>query len=124
MIRLGIALTAALLLVGCDDSEKKTAASDAHPEISNEQVVGKWKSDWSDESVIVIYKDDEDHRMRENFEDGSELDSLLEQTNVAGETRYIADYGRDLGEYYVIGPTGWLQFWSKNGKFYSAPPLE
>ncbi|UQI38782.1 hypothetical protein [Vreelandella venusta] len=116
------AMTLALVLAGCGETE--TSPSNAQEEISAEQVVGKWESDWSDESVIVIYKDGEDHRMRENFEDGSELDSLLEQSNVAGETRYIADYGRDLGEYYVIGPTGWLQFWSKNGKFYSAPPLE
>jgi hypothetical protein len=125
MTRWIAAALAALLLAGCGGDEEPEVSSKQEPEtatqIDADQVLGKWNTDRDFESTIVIYEDGDDLRMLESFDDGSDLDSLLYESVENGETRYAADYGRDLGEYYVIGEDGRLQMWSDNGNYYTAP---
>lgn len=114
-----------LILAGCGGSEepeaKAAAQSEPTPEFNESEVIGRWETDRDFDSTIVIYKDGDELRMNERFDDGSDLDSLLYESVENGETRYAADYGRDIGEYYVIGEDGQLQMWSDNGNYYTAP---
>lgn len=115
----------ALVLAGCGAGEEPEISSKQEPEASTQidadQVLGRWNTDRDFESTIVIYEDGDELRMLESFDDGSDLDSLLYESVENGETRYAADYGRDIGEYYVIGEDGRLQMWSDNGNYYTAP---
>lgn len=125
MMRMILVTLVLLLLAGCgspDEPEPESVAIEPPAvEIDSSQVVGTWATDRDFESTIVIYEDDGKLRMLERFEDGSELDSQLFESTVNGETRYAADYGQDIGEYYVIGGDGRLQMWSDNGNYYTAP---
>ncbi|WP_339885234.1 hypothetical protein [Vreelandella maris] len=87
----------------------------------NRDVVGEWSASRGIESHITIYTEGSEIRMSQRFQDGSDLDSLLYESVVNGETRYTADYAKDMGEYYVIGDDGRLQMWSDNGNYYTAP---
>ncbi|WP_417837649.1 hypothetical protein [Thalassospira tepidiphila] len=84
-------------------------------------IVGEWRASRGIESHITIYQEGDELRMSQRFQDGSELNSLLYESNVNGETRYAADYAKEMGEYYIIGEDGRLQMWSDNGNYYTAP---
>lgn len=124
-MRIIFAFALCVMLVGCGADEEHEAGSKQEPEaatqIDADQILGKWNTDRDFESTIVIYEDGNELRMLESFDDGSDLDSLLYESVENGETRYAADYGRDIGEYYVIGEDGRLQMWSDNGNYYTAP---
>lgn len=86
-----------------------------------EGLIGRWNVSRGYNSVITFYEKDGQKRISQKFQDGSEMDLELYEQEVNGDIRYSDDTGKDIGEYFVIGDNGKLQFWSENGNYYTAP---
>ncbi|MDD2829639.1 MAG: hypothetical protein PHW18_08715 [Sulfuricurvum sp.] len=85
------------------------------------ELIGKWLVNWGYEYKATIYKKGNQVMMKTLFSDGSGGDVKLSSNEINGQIRYYDEGGKERGEYYIIASNGDLQFWSKNGNYYTAP---
>lgn len=85
------------------------------------ELIGKWLVNWGYEYKTAFYKKGDQLMMKTLFDDGSSEDVKLPSNEINGQIRYYDEGGKERGEYYIIAPNGDLQFWSKNGNYYTAP---
>lgn len=85
------------------------------------ELIGKWLVNWGYEYKATIYMKGNQVMMKTLFTDGSGGDVKLSSNEINGQVRYYDEGGKERGEYYIIASNGDLQFWSKNGNYYTAP---
>lgn len=85
------------------------------------ELIGKWLVNWGYEYKAAIYMKGNQVMMKTLFSDGSSGDVKLLSNEISGQVRYYDEGGKERGEYYIIASNGALQFWSKNGNYYTAP---
>lgn len=96
--------------------QMKAAPSDIEGE-----VIGSWLSNNGYTCTMTAYKANGKVFIKSAFGDGStskEEYALI----VEGDKRKL-ERPNDFGEYYMIAPNGDLEFWSKNGNYYTANKL-
>lgn len=98
------------------EQETESAFEDA-----DYNIVGKWRVNRGYSSIITILEEGGNKLLIQRFQDGSEMNEPLQEREVGGNTQLSDEGGRQIGEYYIIGEDGRLQFWSDNGNYYTAP---
>jgi hypothetical protein len=88
----------------------------------NKDVVGVWLDDRSHiGSRMTLYYDKEKNLFLENtYSNGSSNTKDMVDLALENERRIENKGGNDFGEYLVINKAGQLEFWSKNGNYYTA----
>lgn len=84
-------------------------------------VFGSWLANIGIEYRVSFYKENGVSMVRMAFSDGSSLEDPLKNSVVNGEKRYYTDSSKQKDEYYVIDKNGGLQFWNRDGNWYTAP---
>tara|TARA_B110001450_G_scaffold228177_1_gene227982 strand:- start:17 stop:682 length:666 start_codon:yes stop_codon:yes gene_type:complete len=83
------------------------------------EVLGAWMASWGRDFKIIAYKQDGHTYIREVYGGGSARDGIYELSQ-SKEGRKLQDEGGKVhGEYFIINPKGNLEFWSKNGNYYT-----
>ncbi len=85
------------------------------------ELIGKWLVNWGYEYKTAFYKKGDQLMMKTLFSVGSSKDVKLSSNEINGQIRYYDEGGKEREEYYIIASNGDLQFWSKNGNYYTAP---
>jgi len=85
------------------------------------ELIGKWLVNYGFEYKTAFYKKGDQVMIKTAFDDGSSEDVKLSSNEINGQVRYYDEGGKERGEYYIIASNGDLQFWSKNGNYYTAP---
>lgn len=96
--------------------QMKTAPADVEGE-----VFGRWLSTNGYTCTMTAYKVNGKVFVKSVYGDGSESKVEYTLTNINGKQRL--EKPNDFGEYYMIAPNGDLEFWSKNGNYYTANKL-
>lgn len=86
----------------------------------NGELLGQWSANWGYESKVIFEKKDNKIFMREVYSDGEGKPTELAISEKDGNTVYETEAGKSHGEYYVINSSGDLEYWSKNGNYYTA----
>lgn len=84
------------------------------------ELIGKWLVNYGFEYKTAFYKKGDQVMIKTAFDDGSSEDVKLSSNEINGQVRYYDEGGKERGEYYIIASNGDLQFWSKNGNYYTA----
>jgi hypothetical protein len=101
----------------------ESSLSKLEPSSSDKKVVGTWLDDSIIESKIAIYYSKDGKLIFENiYSDGSTTIEMVESKDPRGK-KLEAARGNSFGEYYIINASNQLEFWGKNGNFYTAKSL-
>ncbi|OOE34669.1 hypothetical protein BZG04_11085 [Salinivibrio kushneri] len=85
------------------------------------EVLGSWMANWGYEYKITAYKKGDQTYIRSVFGDGSSSDEIYERYESEKGIKLQDEGGKKRGEYFIINHKGDLEFWSKNGNYYTAP---
>jgi hypothetical protein len=99
--------------------------SKLEPSSSDKKVIGTWLDDWSFiGSKITVYYSKDGKLIFENiYSDGSSTTEMVESNDPRGK-KLEAARGNSIGEYYIINASNQLEFWGKNGNYYTARSLD
>jgi hypothetical protein len=103
----------------------ESSLSKPEPSSSDKKVIGTWLDDWSFiGSKITIYYSKDGKLIFENiYSDGSSTTEMVESNDPRGKKLETAR-GNSIGEYYIINASNQLEFWGKNGNYYTAKSLD
>lgn len=105
-------------MVGSTKEEHDILAS---KNVSNTgELIGKWNANWGYEYQIIIEEKDGKIFERNIYANGEQPAKELKIININDKRAYQDEVGKDNGEYYIINKDGNLEFWSKNGNYYTA----
>lgn len=106
-----------------EQEAKLTRAVTANP---GEKVLGVWLDDrpYMGVKMTIYYSDDKRVYLKKTFSDGSS--NIYEMIDFALEHgKRIEDKdGNDFGEYFIINEANQLEFWGRNGLFYTAQDIQ
>ncbi|WP_027358393.1 hypothetical protein [Desulforegula conservatrix] len=88
-----------------------------------ENLIGSWLSHNGSEHKVVAYKKNGKVFIRNIYPDGSSFEEQHKLTTYKGLKKFQTETDRSIGEYFLINAKGELEFWSKNGNFYTAKPI-
>lgn len=92
--------------------------------VSDGKLLGTWDADWGFEYKMVFEEKDGKLFKREVFSDSESKLEEIKKVMIDGREVYQDESGEDHGEYYIINKNGDLEFWSKNGNYYTAPKIK
>lgn len=84
------------------------------------KVIGSWMSSWGSDNKMVGYQKGGKTFIISTYTDGSSGTKEFVNKKVSGQPVLVDAEGSDFGEYFLINAHGDLEFWSENGKFYTA----
>lgn len=90
------------------------------------KVLGAWLDDRSGigAKMIIYYSKDGNVYLESSYSDGSSgTKEMIELTNEDGK-RIEDKEGNDFGEYFIVNKVNQLEFWSKNGNYYTAKSIQ
>lgn len=86
-------------------------------------VIGIWLSQNGPEHKMVAYKKNGKVFIRYIYHDGSSFEEQHKLTTHKGLKKLQDESGKSFGEYFLINAKGELEFWGKNGNYYTAKPI-
>ncbi|MCG7565876.1 hypothetical protein MHM95_06190 [Pseudoalteromonas sp. CnMc7-15] len=103
------------------------SASD-HKKIENAplvdgEVLGVWIAHWGYEYKVTAYEQEDKTYIRSTFGDGSSSDEAYDRSQSDRGIKLQSESGEERGEHFIINHKGDLEFWSKNGNYYTAPKI-
>jgi len=99
--------------------------SETEPSSSEKKVIGTWLDDRPliGSKVTVYYSKDGRLVFENTYTDGSSTTEIVESKDPRGKKLEDAR-GNSFGEYYIINSSNQLEFWGKNGNYYTARSLD
>lgn len=93
--------------------------------ISKGEEIGSWMVSRGMDSKVTAYKKDGQVYIQELYDFGplSKEDKAYESTQSDKSLKLQDESGKDHNEYFIINKKGDLEFWSDNGKYYTAPKM-
>lgn len=88
-----------------------------------QNVIGTWFSHNGYEHKMVAFKNGGKVFIRSTYSDGGSRDEEYRLTTHKGLKKLQDEGGRESGSYLLINAKGELEYWSKNGNFYTAKPI-
>jgi hypothetical protein len=82
------------------------------------ELIGTWMSNNGFTSIITAYKKGDKVYVSDRYSDGSS--NTQEYSMTMQDNKIRLERPNDFGEYYLVNAQGDLEFWSKNGNFYTA----
>lgn len=82
--------------------------------------IGEWNANWGFEYKVLYEEKDGKILSRHIFSEGESKPLEMHIVSINGEKAYQDDISKDHGEYYIINNDGDLEYWSVNGKYYTA----
>ncbi len=107
-----------LQMIGSTKAEHDNLAS--KPIVNSGKTIGKWNANWGYEYKIIIEEKNGKVFEQNIYADRQQPPKELNIIDVNGQKAYQDETGKDHGEYYIINKDGDLEFWSKNGNYYTA----
>lgn len=87
------------------------------------KVLGKWLANNGIETKMIAYTMKGKTYIKTQYGDGASDVEECEVSTVSGKKKLQNEDGVGYGEFYVINKKGDLEFWSKNGNYYTAEKL-
>jgi len=107
-------------IIGATKKEEGAMKTSTSPE---GEIIGKWydKTSYMEHSVI-IFKVNEQFKIKETYKDGSIIEKDLEYSKTNGRSKFT--YKNDFGEYLLIEHDGRLGQYDKDGLISTADKME
>ena len=101
------------------EQEKLLAAQDPSKDL------GKFLGSWLEDRPMIgrkisIFDAGEFMILEDSYPDGGSVSKKMKSRNEQGGLRVEDADGNDFGEFFLINSKGNLEFWSKNGSYYTA----
>lgn len=82
--------------------------------------IGTWNADWGYQYQVVYEESDGKIFSYEIYDGKATPTEEMLLVEIDGRQVYQSDTSKDHGEFYIINKNGDLEFWSKNGNYYTA----
>lgn len=102
---------------------EKDALESVDPGIVGE-IIGKWDAKNGLETTMYLYSESGKHYIAQVFGPGEISKHEVTLSDIKHGTKVADVEENTFGEYFVMNDSGWLEFWSENGNYYTAPPAK
>lgn len=110
-------------IIGLSIEDEKTLTKKAEPK-SERKIIGSWLDDRPGAGAkMTLFYTNEKLFLENTYSDGSSGAKEMTERNENGGRRIDDKGGNDFGEYFLINTSNELEFWDKDGKYYTASRL-
>lgn len=107
-------------------NEDEAALAKPAASTPDKNVVGVWMDDRPGigAKMTIYYSNDGKLFLEDSYSDGSSGKNEMKDMPVENGKRIEDIEGNDFGEYFIINNANQLEFWSKNGNYYTAKKIQ
>ncbi len=110
-------------ILGLSEADEESLKR-SEPAPAGRQILGTWLDEGVG-SKVILYKDKVGKLFIENsFPDGSTWAREMAESQGQRGKRLEDIRGNDFGEYYVVNSANQLEYWSKDGNYYTAKSIK